>query len=49
MSQPVTALLPPGDESLFRLAVELAPEIGPLTPAQEARLKTLAAGLNPLF
>jgi len=49
LGQPVTAALPPGDEALFRLALDLAPGLSPLTESQSLELKQLAASLNPLF
>jgi aryl-alcohol dehydrogenase-like predicted oxidoreductase len=48
-SQGVTASLPPADEGLFWLAVDLLPEVGPLSVADEARLRELAAEEAPLF
>lgn len=49
LNQPVTAALPPGEESLFRLALDLASNIPPLTGAETKELQALAAGLNPVF
>jgi aryl-alcohol dehydrogenase-like predicted oxidoreductase len=49
LGQGVTALLPPGDERLFRLALNLAPRIKPITAAQQQEAATLAQGLRPLF
>ena len=49
LSQPVTAALPPGDEALFRLALDLAPGFRPLTAPEAKELETLAAGLDPVF
>jgi len=49
LSQPITAALPPGDETLFRLAVDLAMDFSPITVAETAELETLAATLDPLF
>lgn len=49
LSQPVTAAVPPGDARLFRRALELAHEFTPLRPEDEAKLRDLAAGLNPIF
>ena len=39
LGQPVTALLPPGDESLFRLALDLAPDIKPITAGDEHEVR----------
>ncbi|MEN8127360.1 MAG: aldo/keto reductase [Planctomycetota bacterium] len=49
LSQPVTAAVPPGDENLFRLAMDLAMEYEPITPAQTEKVKALAMDLNPIF
>lgn len=53
LAQGVTALLPPGEEELFNLAMELAPRLGsepaPLTDAEQARLDEIASRLDPLF
>jgi hypothetical protein len=49
LSQPVTAALPPGDESLFRLALDLAPRFVPVTTAELHELEKLASTLDPIF
>jgi aryl-alcohol dehydrogenase-like predicted oxidoreductase len=49
LSQPVTAALPPGDEALFRLALDLAPSFRPITAPETQELTALAAGLDPVF
>lgn len=50
LSQPVTAALPPGDESLFRLALDVASAgISPLTDPESQELQALAERLNPVF
>jgi len=49
LSQPVTAALPPGEESLFRLALDFAPNFIPISESEIAELRSLAAGLNPIF
>ena len=49
LSQPITAAIPPGNESLFRRAVELAMRFRPITEAETAQLKTIAEGTKPLF
>lgn len=49
LSQPVTAAIPPGDIRSFRLAMELAPQIQPITREQVEKLKTLALTLDPIF
>lgn len=49
LSQPVTAAVPPAEESLFRLALDLAMRFEPLDSAGEQELRTLAATLKPIF
>jgi len=49
LGQPVTAALPPGEESLFRLALDLASNITPINESESKKLEMLAASLNPIF
>ncbi|MHC4456888.1 MAG: aldo/keto reductase [Planctomycetota bacterium] len=49
LSQPVTAAIPPGDENLFKLALQIGPHIRPITDEGTEKLKRLAAGLEPIF
>lgn len=49
LSQPVTAALPPGEEPLFRMALDLAMNLVPITPDQERQLRARAQSLDPLF
>ena len=49
LSRPVTAVLPPGEESLFRLAMQIAIDVKPITKAQESQVKEWAAKVTPLF
>ncbi len=49
LSQPVTAAVPPGDEELFRLAMDLATEYEPITQIQTEKVKSLAMDLDPIF
>ena len=50
LSRPVTAVLPPGEESLFWLAMDLAGGLGkPLTAAEETQVKAWAAKTPPMF
>ncbi len=39
----------PGDPRIFRRALELAHQFKPILPEEESKLRTLAAGLNPIF
>ena len=49
LSQPVTAALPPGEESLFRMALDLAQKFTPITDAESKELEQLAAEPEPGF
>lgn len=49
LGQPVTAALPPGEESLFRLALDFAPGLAPLTQSETRELEALAADSTPIF
>jgi aryl-alcohol dehydrogenase-like predicted oxidoreductase len=49
LSHPVTAAIPPGDENLFKLALKLAAEFKPLTPAEVDAVKTKGLAAVPLF
>lgn len=49
LSQPVTSAIPPGDENLFRLAVELALKFRPIDDKGEAELAAMARDVNLIF
>ncbi len=49
LSEGVTALIPPGDEGLFRLALGMAPELEPLSVAEREELLAATRGLRPLM
>ncbi|MHC5173207.1 MAG: aldo/keto reductase [Planctomycetota bacterium] len=49
LSQPVAAALPPGNETLFRMAMDLVMEYEPITAAQTEKVKALTMDLNPIF
>ena len=50
LSQPVTASLPPGEEKLFTMALDLVGDIKKITGEQLAELKRLSATLeDPIF
>lgn len=49
LSEPITAAVPPGEEPLFRTALDVAKRFIPLTDAERAELKRRAEGLAPLF
>jgi len=49
LSEGVTAAVPPGDERLFRMALELARDLPPLTESERAALLESTKGLRPLM
>jgi hypothetical protein len=50
LNQPVTAALPPGEEELFTMALDLIPDIKKITEEQFAKLKRLSSTLaEPIF
>jgi predicted aldo/keto reductase-like oxidoreductase len=49
LSHPITAAIPPGDEGLFRLALDLAGQFAPLTMDESNRLKRMAEKGEPIF
>lgn len=49
LSEDVTAAIPPGEESLFNLAVACAQEFAPLSKKERDELTERFMGINPLF
>jgi aryl-alcohol dehydrogenase-like predicted oxidoreductase len=49
LSENMTALIPPGDERLFRMALELAPDLAPLSAHEREELLASTRGLKPLL
>ena len=49
LSQPITAAIPPGDESLFRLALDLAMGFRPVSQREKETLRQMAHSLDPVF
>ena len=49
LSQPVTAAIPPGEESLFRLALDLAMDFRPISQREVETLRQMAQPLAPVF
>jgi aryl-alcohol dehydrogenase-like predicted oxidoreductase len=49
LSEDVTAAIPPGDQSLFRLVLEMTADLTPLTPAERTRLMAIAEKNQPLL
>ena len=49
LSHPVTAAVPPGDETVFAMALKLGAEFEPLSPAEVEAVKTKGLAAKPLF
>jgi aryl-alcohol dehydrogenase-like predicted oxidoreductase len=49
LSQGVTAAIPPGDENLFKMALQIGPNIKPVAEETSDKLKKIAEGLDPIF
>jgi len=49
LSHPITAAIPPGDETLFKMALGLAKEFKPLPPEEAEAIKAWALKSNPIF
>jgi aryl-alcohol dehydrogenase-like predicted oxidoreductase len=49
LSHPVTAAIPPGDETLFAMALDLAADFTPLSPAEADAIKRKGLATMPLF
>ena len=49
LSQGVTAAIPPGDENLFKMALQIGPNIKSVSSKTEEKLKKIANGLEPIF
>jgi aryl-alcohol dehydrogenase-like predicted oxidoreductase len=49
LSHPVTAAIPPGDENLFRMALDLAAAFEPLSAAEADAIKRKGLETTPLF
>jgi predicted aldo/keto reductase-like oxidoreductase len=49
LSHPVTAAIPPGDETIFSLALKLAADFRPMSPAEADAIKAQGLAAKPLF
>jgi aryl-alcohol dehydrogenase-like predicted oxidoreductase len=49
LSKPITAAIPPGDPTLFRMALDIVENYSPITEAEEQQLRRLALDLEPIF
>jgi predicted aldo/keto reductase-like oxidoreductase len=49
LSHPITAAIPPGDETLFAMALDLAARFEPLTAAEAESIKRKGLATAPLF
>jgi len=49
LAQEITAAIPPGDERLFRMAMDVAPGVTPMSAADQTKLLDSAKGITPIF
>lgn len=49
LSEDITAAIPPGDENLYAMALELAAGFRPLTARERGQLLAAAKGIEPIF
>jgi aryl-alcohol dehydrogenase-like predicted oxidoreductase len=49
LSQEITAAVPPGDESCYRMALNIAADFKPMPRAEQEALLATAKGVEPLF
>ena len=49
LSQEITATVPPGDERLFRMALDIACDFHPMDAAEQKQLIAQGAGIKPIF
>ena len=49
LSQEITAAVPPGEESLFRMALEIGAEFKPLSRKEQEAVLASAKGVEPIF
>lgn len=49
LSQGATAAIPPGDQKIYNLALDLACDLAPMDVAEQQQLLQSASGLDPLF
>lgn len=49
LSHPITLALPPGNENLFKMAMEIIPDFKPLNPEEMDTIKRDASQQTPLF
>jgi aryl-alcohol dehydrogenase-like predicted oxidoreductase len=49
LSEDITAAVPPGDEKLYEIALDLAPGLKPLAAAERERLLASAKSIEPVF
>ncbi|MCP4610941.1 MAG: aldo/keto reductase [Planctomycetes bacterium] len=49
LSQPITATISPGEESLFRMALDLGLNFKPISRQDLEKVKQMAGALNPIF
>ena len=49
LSEPITAAIPPGEEKLFWLAVDIAMNFKPIRPEERKKIEAWGSKANPIF
>ena len=49
LSQPITAAVPPGEEKLYKMALDLAPKFIPLSAEEQHAVREKAKQIKPIF
>jgi hypothetical protein len=49
LSEDVTAAVPPGDERLYELALDIAADFRPMSAGERKQLLASASGIEPVF
>jgi hypothetical protein len=49
LSEEITAAVPPGDERLYEMALDIAADFRPLTTTERKQLLASAKGIEPVF
>ena len=49
LSEPITSAIPPGEEKLFWLAVDIAMNFKPIKPEEKKKIAVWGAKTKPMF